>query len=344
MPNMLSDIAITHISLVKQGANGKTFIYKSAVDEGEYKHTVAITKTDEEKGMVYGIVYAPDQVDSQGDFATANEIEKAAYGFMKARNTTNVDVDHSFNNEDAFVAETWILKGEDAIFPDEPVGSWAVGIKLESKDLQDLAKAGSLQGLSMAGQAQKTEVEKGEQGVGEKAFSKFFAALANATTGVWVDFGAYIAKSKHKGELDMDKFAKIVKEKIDVSLDEAKGAAAEMQKTADAQAKEMQTLQKQVETLQDNAKETAEKMKELEKANQTLQSTNDTLAEDVAKAKQDAADEVKAAHAELKKMQGVIEKVQTGYQDLSEVVKASKQSGDFKKIETQINKNAKVVM
>ena len=41
----------------------------------------AIVK-DEEKRLVYGIVYEPDAVDSQGDFAKADEIEKACHQFM----------------------------------------------------------------------------------------------------------------------------------------------------------------------------------------------------------------------------------------------------------------------
>jgi hypothetical protein len=127
----LSNIDITHISLVKKGANGKQIIYKSAKD-GKYKKDIEIKKSDSEKGIVYGIVYSPDEVDSQGDYATADEIEKAAYGFMKSLNQRNVDVEHSFVSEDAFVAESWILKSNDPIFPDEPEGSWAVAIKLES--------------------------------------------------------------------------------------------------------------------------------------------------------------------------------------------------------------------
>lgn len=41
-----------------------------------------IQKSDERK-YTLGIVYEPDVVDSQGDFAKADEIEKAAWKFMK---------------------------------------------------------------------------------------------------------------------------------------------------------------------------------------------------------------------------------------------------------------------
>lgn len=161
MAKKLSDIAITHISLVKAGANGKSIIYKSKDGEPSYTKTIKIKKSDEE-GVVYGIVYSPDQEDSQGDFATADEIKKAAYAFMKNRNTLNVDKDHSFDIEKAFVSESWVLKENDPVFPDEPAGSWAVAIQLEDEELKKSAKNGDIGGISMAGTALKEDVEKAD--------------------------------------------------------------------------------------------------------------------------------------------------------------------------------------
>jgi ABC-type molybdate transport system substrate-binding protein len=83
MAKKLKDIEITHISLVKAGANNKTFIYKSIATEPTYDRVVNIVKQDNEKGIVYGIVYEPDTVDAQGDFTTSEEIQKASYNFMK---------------------------------------------------------------------------------------------------------------------------------------------------------------------------------------------------------------------------------------------------------------------
>lgn len=166
----LSNIAITHISLVKAGANKKSIIYKSTDSKPTYERDIKFKKSDDEKGIVYGIVYAPEEVDTDGDYASADEIIKAAYLFMKERNTTNVDKQHSFDNEEAFVAESWIVKENDAVFPDEPIGSWAVAIKLESAELKKAVKDGDVAGISMAGSALKekdSEVEKAD----DKKFS-----------------------------------------------------------------------------------------------------------------------------------------------------------------------------
>lgn len=157
MPKRLSDIEITHISLVKEGANGKTVIYKSKEECGEYSRDVKIVKSNDEKGIVYGIVYSPDEIDSQGDMASAEEIEKAAFSFMKSLNINNVDKNHDFKPEGAFVCESWIVKSGDPLFSDQKVGSWAVGIKLESNELRDAVKKGDLKALSMAGTATKQD-------------------------------------------------------------------------------------------------------------------------------------------------------------------------------------------
>lgn len=163
----LSEIAITHISLVKAGANGKSIIYKSADAEPLYDKTIKIIKSNNEEGVVYGIVYSPEEVDSQGDFASADEIQKAAYAFMKNRNTLNVDKNHTFEVEKAYIAQSWLLKDNDPVFPDEKAGSWAVAIKLEDEDLIKAVKKGEIAGISMAGTAQKEDVEKAD----EKSFS-----------------------------------------------------------------------------------------------------------------------------------------------------------------------------
>ncbi len=158
----LTDISVSHISLVKAGANGRTFLFKSKDEEPKHEVLVKFTKQDDVKGIVYGIVYEPEKVDSQGDIANADEIEKAAYAFMKARNTLNVDKEHDFSNVGAFVAESWIVKANDPIFSDA-VGAWAVAIKVEDEALKADIKKGDIAGLSMAGSA-KTEAISEESG------------------------------------------------------------------------------------------------------------------------------------------------------------------------------------
>lgn len=173
----LSQIAISHISLVKEGANGKQIIYKSAKEEPTYTKEIKIAKSDQERGVIYGIVYSPDEVDSQGDTASSDEIQKAAYLFVKERNTHNVDKNHDFVKKDAFIAESWIVRKGDPVFFNETEGAWAVAVQLESEELKEAVKKGEIAGLSMAGTAHKEEVAKESESLAEaiaKALKKVF--------------------------------------------------------------------------------------------------------------------------------------------------------------------------
>lgn len=177
MPTELRDMKVDFLSLVSKGANGKRIIWKAGQSptpdgktggdkpEGADAFETPLRKLvkSDEKRVVYGIVYSPGQVDSQGEYAERGEIEKAAYGFMKGLRLLNVDAQHDFDPKAAFVAESWITKGADPLFPDEPEGSWAVGIRVEDESLWASVKKGELAGLSMAGYAAK--VRKGEDGV-----------------------------------------------------------------------------------------------------------------------------------------------------------------------------------
>ena len=169
MKKQIKDIDVTFISLVRKGANKKIIIFKSD-DDNKDLIDIPIKKVDLEKGIVYGIVYSPDEEDTQGDFAKSEEIEKASQNFMRNLSIHNVDKQHSFKKEEAFVVESWIVeKGKDKIFSDEKTGSWAVGIKLESDDLKKEAKDGTLTGLSMAGTATRvTETQKSDEGLVSK--------------------------------------------------------------------------------------------------------------------------------------------------------------------------------
>lgn len=159
----LKNIRVDFVSLVRKGANKKTIIWKSGEGEPPRKWDVPLSKVDEEKNLVYGIVYSPGEVDSQGDHTDEKQIEKAAHLFLKGSKTGDgVDRDHSFQAEDGvYVAESWIVRKGDPVFPDDPEGSWAVAIKVEDDDLWGAVKKGDIGGLSMGGIADY--VEKGDK-------------------------------------------------------------------------------------------------------------------------------------------------------------------------------------
>lgn len=196
MPNdkkrFLKSVNVNFISLVDKGANQKKIIFKAAhpnLLQGEtYNKTVEIAKLDDDQHLVYGIVYSPGEVDTEGDFTTAEVIKQMAYDFMKNRNTNKIDKQHNHNPEEGFVAESWILEKNDPHFSGEPEGSWAVAIKVTKEDTWSKVKSGEITGLSMAGFAEVEEVQKND--LPNKKENSFTALLKSLSGSIKQSFAS----------------------------------------------------------------------------------------------------------------------------------------------------------
>mgnify|MGYP001336801208 CR=1 FL=1 len=203
----IKDLSVSFLSLVKAPATGKALTLKSE-DPNKRFQVFELTKTDGERMVAYGIVYAPNQVDSHGDEASEVAIRRAAYEFMREARLKNIDVEHNFKNEMAFVAESWLVRKGDALFPDEPEGAWAVGIQVGDPDLWEKLKSGELTGLSLAGIAAMTlDEDETQQHFTEK----------NDTPPKWFQswFSGLVGKSETKPiEENNDMDAKEVREMI----------------------------------------------------------------------------------------------------------------------------------
>ena len=156
----LKNVDVQFISLVDSAANRREFIYKSTGANPDFTTQFTIKKTDEEKQLVYGIVYAPDEADAHGDAMTTDELQKAAHHFLEKARTNNVDTDHDFVADDGMIVESYILGKDDSKFPGEKEGSWAVVLKVTNEDTWDAVKKGDLKGISLAGKAQADKVEE----------------------------------------------------------------------------------------------------------------------------------------------------------------------------------------
>ena len=111
---------------------------------------ITIRKQDEL--LVYGEVYVPYRLDTDNEYMTPEEIQKAAYAFMGNSEMGNVDTDHSFEKGKEVIVENYIAKdGDEEFIP----GSWiAVGLVTDPERIQ-MVKDGKLNGWSMAGSADK---------------------------------------------------------------------------------------------------------------------------------------------------------------------------------------------
>jgi len=105
-----------------------------------------------EERIVYGIVYEPDEEDTQGDTANAEEIRKAAYQFMEEVQTFKVM--HKGSNVRVRVLENYIAP-VDFTIEKKPVkeGSWVLVTRILDPKIWKAIKKGKLTGYSMAGYA-----------------------------------------------------------------------------------------------------------------------------------------------------------------------------------------------
>jgi hypothetical protein len=159
--NELTDMKITHVSYVNKAANKKQFFLMKSENETpafEKEVPIFINKADEEKKLVYGVVYEPDAVDTQGDFAKSEVIEKAAHEFLA--DARNIDLQHNFEAgygtlQESYIAPVDFKIGEQQI----KKGSWVIVTKA-TDEVWESIKKGEITGYSMGGKATRSEAKE----------------------------------------------------------------------------------------------------------------------------------------------------------------------------------------
>lgn len=132
--------------------------FEQVAAEGRQKveRHVPIVKTDEERHLVYGVVYEPDAYDAHEDRMTKAEIEKAAHGFMlryaKALGETGTDHARDVSRDEVTVVESYIAPA-DLMLGAQLIkaGSWVMVAKVHDQRIWKAVKAGQYTGWSFEG-------------------------------------------------------------------------------------------------------------------------------------------------------------------------------------------------
>ncbi|HEY3875550.1 MAG TPA: XkdF-like putative serine protease domain-containing protein [Candidatus Kapabacteria bacterium] len=149
----LLNLNVNFISIVDDGANRKPIVYKNDLgDQARFDLPIRIAKADVEKGIIYGVVYEPDTTDTQGDWADAPTIERAAHDFLIKGKVRMVDTMHDYTPIDGGVVESFIKNGEANNYPDAKDGAWLVAIKPDDMTKMKV-KSGEYRGISLSGTA-----------------------------------------------------------------------------------------------------------------------------------------------------------------------------------------------
>lgn len=141
-------------------ANQKGFVVKNASGRS-FEHKINSTKFKSEtsgtQGRLYVTLMEPDIQDSQGDFYSKDEIQKACDHFAKHGLVGKCDVNHNMQPVPEFsVVENYILKTADKEhFPDTKVGAWVQVLKCENlgSELWQKVEKGEFKGVSIYGRA-----------------------------------------------------------------------------------------------------------------------------------------------------------------------------------------------
>jgi len=116
-------------------------------------------KTNKKKKIVGGVVYEADVIDTQKDFADAEEIQEAMYKFMEkyAKNTSRINIQHKgksymFPIIEVFQPEHDITRGGKIV----KKGSWWMMIKITNDAIWKMIEDEKLNSFSMEGTASST--------------------------------------------------------------------------------------------------------------------------------------------------------------------------------------------
>ena len=111
-----------------------------------------IVKVDKDKRFALAPALIPDKPDSDGEFVTAEEIERAAHDFMAWYQMITYMHAVPLERRDVAIVESYILRESTRIGGRKlPAGTWMLGLKIFDDKLWDKVKKGELKGISIGG-------------------------------------------------------------------------------------------------------------------------------------------------------------------------------------------------
>lgn len=115
-----------------------------------------IIKSEDER-LVFGEVYIPLHVDTDGEAMTADEIRKMAYDFLASGRINKIDTNHNYKENGCVVVESFIARKND---PDGFVeGAWVAGVYITKDELWKGIKKGDFNGFSFGGIAHSIDLK-----------------------------------------------------------------------------------------------------------------------------------------------------------------------------------------
>lgn len=107
--------------------------------------TATIRRTDADRRIVYAEVYAPNTLDTYGEFMLPEHVEEMAHKFMRLELDKVIDTNHDNEPNGSYPIESWVARAGD---PDFTEGAWVMGVKVPDNEVWDKVIKGDLNGFS----------------------------------------------------------------------------------------------------------------------------------------------------------------------------------------------------
>jgi hypothetical protein len=123
----------------------------------EMSYGQRICKVDEHPdcSLVVGVVMIPDKIDNQGDYASADVIEKAAHGFLEESGRPGLMHKARLTKREACIVENQIVRSRgyriDGV--EVPLGSWVLAMRIYDPSIRDAVRRGLFRGFSIGANA-----------------------------------------------------------------------------------------------------------------------------------------------------------------------------------------------
>jgi cation transport regulator ChaB len=135
---------------------------KVEIDYKEVVKEVRFLKADGEKRLVYGVVMEPNEIDSQGDMTSADEIEVACHEFMVQKQALDLNHEREIEKGEAAIVENYIAPQNLSFDQGTALaGSWIMVTKVFADDMWQAIKEGELTGYSIKGRGVRTRRPEG---------------------------------------------------------------------------------------------------------------------------------------------------------------------------------------
>lgn len=109
------------------------------------KMTAMVRRIDADRRIVYAEVYAPNVLDTYGEFMLVEHVEEMAHKFMQLDLANVIDTNHDNVPNGSYPIESFVARAGD---PDFTEGAWVLGVKCPTDEVWEAVIRGDLNGFS----------------------------------------------------------------------------------------------------------------------------------------------------------------------------------------------------